>query len=517
MSEPTSGSAARAQALALATLLALVLALYGRTARHGFVAYDDPLYVSENPVVARGLTWDGARWALGFRAGNWHPLTWLSHMLDVQLFGLEPGPHHLVSAGLHALNAALLFVLVRRLTGAGWSALLAAALFALHPLRVESVAWASERKDVLSGAFWMLTLLAYERHARRGGAGRYALVCACLALGLAAKSMLVTLPLVMLLLDAWPLGRLEPGRRREVLREKLPFLALPLLAGSATLWIQQHEGAVGSLSSLSLAERASNACLSYWIYVLKTLVPTGLACFVPHPVAVTPRPELTRVLFWPGIFALVALVAVSVLAFQARRARPHLWLGWSWYLIAAAPVIGFVQVGQQAYADRYTYLPAIGLVLALALELRALAARRPRLRPALVAGCLAAMLGLVPLTARQIDTWRDSRTLFTHALDVTERNYLAATFLGQVERRKGELEAARKHLEQALDYDKYHVPAMLELGLTLAELGDANGARKLLKRTLRHDPDNAVAQRALAEVERRIGPGSPVKGDEEEP
>jgi tetratricopeptide (TPR) repeat protein len=428
-------------------------------------------------------------------------------MLDVELFGLAPGAHHLVSAGLHALNAALAFVLVRRLTGAGWSALLVAALFALHPLRVESVAWSSERKDVLAGTFWLLTLLAYERYARCGGAGRYALVALSLALGLMAKSMLVTLPLVMWMLDAWPLARSGPGRRAALLREKLPFLALACLAGAATLWIQQHEGAALGLGSLSLAERASNACIAYWMYVWKTLVPTGLACFVPHPVAVTPPVELTRVLFWPGLVAFAALVAASALAFAGNRTRPYLWLGWSWYLVAAAPVIGLVQVGQQAYADRYTYLPALGLALALALELRALAARHPRLRAGVVAACLAALLALVPLTARQIDTWRDSRALFTHALAATEKNYLAATFLGSIERRRGELEAARAHLEQALADNKFHVPAMLELGLTLHELGEASAARRMLKRVLRNDPGNAVAQRALAEVERRLGPG----------
>jgi tetratricopeptide (TPR) repeat protein len=317
--------------------------------------------------------------------------------------------------------------------------------------------------------------------------------------------MLVTLPLVMCLLDVWPLARFEPGRRGAVLREKLPFLALALAAGSATLWIQQSEGAVGSLSSISLAERACNAFLSCWIYVWNTLVPRGLACFVPHPVAVTPRDELARVLYWPGLVALLALAAVTALAFRARRTRPHLWFGWYWYLLVAAPVIGFVQVGQQAYADRYTYLPAIGLALALSFELRAQVLRRPALRPAVVATSCAALAALVPLTARQIDTWRDSRTLFEHALAVTEHNYQAATFLGRVERRKGELEAARAHLEQALADDKFHVPAMLELGLTLEELGDLNGARKALKRTLRNDPANATAQRALLEVERKLG------------
>ncbi len=512
MSEPSHGSGARARALALAALLALVLALYWRTASHGFVAYDDPLYVSENPLVARGLTLEGLRWAFGFQAGNWHPLTWLSHMLDAELFGLAPGAHHLVSVILHALNTALLFLLVRRLSGVGWSALFVAALFALHPLRAESVAWASERKDVLSGTFWLLTLLAYERYARHGGARRYVLVGACLALGLMAKSMLVTLPLVLLLLDVWPLARWSKDTRAALLREKLPFVALALAAGSATLWIQQSEGAVGSLHSLSLAERASNACLTYWVYLVKTLAPAGLACFVPHPVVVTPREELARVLFWPGLLSFVALAAVTALAFQQRRVRPHFWLGWLWYLLAAAPVIGFVQVGQQAYADRYTYLPTIGPALALAFELRALAARRPRLRPLLVAACALVLAALVPLSARQIATWRDSRTLFTHALAVTEHNYLAGTFLGQVERRKGELDAARAHLERALEDNKFYAPAMLELGLTLAELDDLTGARKALKRTLRNDPANSQAQRALTSVEQRLGDGQ--GGDE---
>jgi hypothetical protein len=506
MSEPREvpRSPARGPLLGLALLLALVLVLYGRTRDHGFVAYDDPLYVSENPVIARGLTREGVGWAFGFHAGNWHPLTWLSHMLDVQLFGLRPGAHHLVSAALHAGNAALLFALVRRLTGAGWSALLVAALFALHPLRVESVAWASERKDVLSGAFWLLTSLAYARYARLGGAGRYALVLACLALGLMAKSMLVTLPLVLWLLDAWPLRRSAGAGARRAALEKLPLLALALAAGSATLWIQGSEGAVGGLRSLSLPERASNALLSYWVYTWKTLWPTGLACFVPHPVAVTPPEELASALFWPGMLAGSALVALSALAWHLRRARPHLFAGWAWYLLSAAPVIGFVQVGQQAYADRYTYLPTIGLALAFALELRAWVQRRPAVRPWAVAGSAAALCALLPLTARQIDTWRDSRTLFTHAAQATERNYLARTFLGIVARRAGESETARAHLEQALEDNKLHVPAMFELGLTLEDLGDLAGARRQLKRALRNAPDHAGAQRALQAVERRL-------------
>ncbi|MSR63395.1 MAG: tetratricopeptide repeat protein [Planctomycetes bacterium] len=510
----------RSQWFALLALLVAVLALYARTAAHGFVAYDDPLYVSANEVVQRGLTLDGLRWAFGFHAGNWHPLTWLAHMLDVELFADNAGGHHLVSAALHALNALLLFMLVRRWTGAGWTALFVAALFALHPLRVESVAWASERKDVLAGSFWLLTLLVHERFARRGGAGRYALLCATFALGLMAKSMLVTLPLVLLFLDLWPLermrfapGALLPETRPRLVLEKLPLLALALAAGSATFWIQQHEGALGSLRSLTLPERACNAFLGYWIYLYETLVPLGLTCFVPHPVTVTPREELASVLFLPGLVALLGLLVVSALLWRLRRSRPHLLVGWAWYLLAAAPVIGFVQVGEQAYADRYTYLPLIGPVLALAFELRALVARRPHWRAGVVALALAWLLALVPLTWRQIGTWRDSRTLFAHALVISDDNFLAASFLGEVERLRGELPAARAHFEQALEANKTYVPAMLGLGLTLEQLGELGEAKKALHRALRNDADNADAQRALERVERRLArPPAPGAG-----
>jgi len=483
----------RAQWIALLALLALVLGLYARTAGHGF-----------------GL--ESLRWAFGFHAGNWHPLTWLSHMLDWALFGDWAGGHHLVSAGLHALNALLLCLLVCRWTGAGWTALFVAALFALHPLRVESVAWASERKDVLAGAFWMLALLAHERLARRGGAARYALLFTMLALGLMAKSMLVTLPLVLLLLDLWPLermrfaqGGLVPELRPRLLLEKLPLLALALAAGSATLWIQQSEGAVGSLRSLSLMERACNAFLSYWIYLYETLVPLGLACFVPHPVTVTSRDELAGVLFLPGLVALLGLLVVSALLWRLRRTRPHLFVGWAWYLLVAAPVIGFVQVGEQAHADRYTYLPLIGPALALGFELRALVARRPAWRAGVVALALAWLLALAPLTWRQLGTWRDSRTLFARALAVSERNFVAASFLGEVERLRGELPAARAHFEQALEANKAYVPAMLGLGLTLEQQGELGEAKKALNRALRNEPGNPEAQRALQRVERGLG------------
>jgi tetratricopeptide (TPR) repeat protein len=485
--------------LALAALVVLVLALYARTVTHKFVAFDDPVYVSANPVVAEGLTLDGFGWAFGFHAGNWHPLTWIAHMLDVELFELAPGPHHLVNAALHALCTLLLFFFAARLGAGPWAALLTAALFALHPLRVESVAWASERKDVLAGVLYLATLLAWLRHVRAPSCGRYGCALGLFALGLMAKSMLVTLPVVLLLLDFSVL------ERRGRWLEKAPFFALALAAGAATLWIQQAEGAVGSLSALPAAERAANALRTYGVYVVQSLWPIDLACLVPHPSAVTPRAELARALFVPAAAVLVLGLAALVLAWRSRRARPEFFFGLAWYLVVAAPVIGFVQVGVQGHADRYTYLPTIGLAFAVAVTVERAAQARPALVKPLALATVAVLGTLSVLTARQIATWRDSKTLFAHALAVTESNWVAATYLGEVERLAGELDAAEKHLEFALEVQKGHAPAMFELARVHLERGELTDARRLLRRTLRNDPAHALAQRMLAEVERELG------------
>jgi len=505
MGSPTSWPSARAR-LALLALLLGVLALYAPTFRHGFVAYDDPLYVRDNEVVGAGLTLDGLRWAFGFHAGNWHPLTWLSHMLDVELFGLAPGPHHLVNAGLHALATLLLFALGVRLGLGSWAALLAAALFALHPLRVESVAWASERKDVLSGVLYLATLLAWLAWTRAPSAGRYALALFLFALGLMAKSMLVTLPVVLLLLAACGLAR--PAGRR-LAPAVAPFFLLAFATGAATLWIQRAEGAVGSLAALTFAERGANALRTYGVYVLQSAWPSGLACLVPHPVAVTPPEELARVLYLPAALAAAGIALALGLALRVRRTRPEILFGLAWYLVVAAPVIGFVQVGVQAHADRYTYLPTIGLALALAWTLERLVVARPALRHPLTVAALAALGALSAASWRQIATWRDSRTLFEHALAVTEKNWIAATYLGEVERRAGNLPAARAHLEYALAAQKTHVPAMFELALVSLEQGDLVSARRELNRVLRNDGGNAQARRLLQRVEKELGTREP--------
>ena len=523
----------RRSSLALVALLAATLLVYSPSFRHGFVSFDDPVYVSENPVVGRGLTLEGVRWAFGFHAGNWHPLTWLSHMLDVELFDLDAGKHHLVSALLHATNALLLFLALARMSACPWTSLAVAAFFALHPLRVESVAWASERKDVLAGTFWMATLLAWTRYAERPSLGRSLAVSACLALGLGAKPMLVTLPFVLLLLDYWPLGRwsagggsraresepapppalpspapTHPGKAREETRgagagyrlfvEKLPLFALVLAAAAVTFVVQRGGGAVGSLQSLSLAERAANAAVAAVAYLRQTFWPVDLACFVPHPAVVAD--DLVRELLVPALLAALGLALFTVLVLRRARRSPYLFTGWFWYLGTLVPVIGLVQVGAQAHADRYTYLPTIGIAILVCFGLRDMVVTRPRLRIPVVGGVVLALVALATLAWRQVGTWRDSRALFEHALAVDDRNYIAHTFLGKADRRAGRAEAARDHLEQALAINPRHVDAMYELGAAYRDLGDLVEARRAFKRTLRNDPADAAAHNDLGVV-----------------
>jgi len=462
----------RTRVLALA-LVGLVLAVYAPVRAHEFVSYDDPVYLTENPHLGRGLDWDEVRWFFTHEyAANYHPLTWLSHLLDVQLFGLDPAGHHLVSVALHALNAVLVFLLLRRLLGAGQRreplAALGAALFALHPLRVESVAWASERKDLLCALFFLLALLAYLRHAERPGPWRYAAVLLATALALLAKPMAVTLPCVMVLLDLWPLRRLRfcglgerapappspapthPGethgdrRGHAVWLEKLPLLALVLLAALATWLAQRRAGSASDLASLGLDLRLLNGLAAVGVYLRQTLWPAGLAVFYPHAAILSPTPRSALLL--PAALGLGAALALLVLTWRLRRTRPLAWVGLLWFLGTLAPVLGVVQVGTQAHADRYTYLPAVGLSLLLA----GLACgpdpamREPIVRvPWLTAG-LALSLALALVTRQQLHTWSDSATLFRHADAVVEDNYLARLKLGELVLDEGELVEAER-------------------------------------------------------------------------
>lgn len=397
-------------ALALLTVLAFLPSL-----GNGYVILDDPLYVTTNHEVRQGITRDGAAWALTANvANNWHPLTVLSHMLDVEVFGLPPAGHHLTSLLLHLAGVLLLFEALRRMTGAVYRSALVAALFAVHPTRVESVAWISERKDVLSGLFFMLALLAYLGWVRRPSAGRYLLVALAMALGLAAKPMLVTLPCVLLLLDFWPLGRRGLGR---LTLEKIPLFALSAASSLVTLHYQKTS--MAPLDVLPWDLRLANAAVSYVAYLGKAFLPRNLAALYPFPMEIPA---------WKTAGALLLLAIVTAFAIWRARKSPWLLVGWLWFLGTLVPVIGLVQVGRQAMADRYTYLPFIGLFLAVVwglAELMELVERRGALRPVLGALAILAILGLAGMARAQTRHWRDSVTLFRHALAVTGDNPLA--------------------------------------------------------------------------------------------
>ncbi len=489
------------EALAALALFAGTLALYAETGSFEFVAYDDPGYVTENPVVSRGITGAGARWAFTSTSYqyNWHPLTWLAHMLDVDLFGLDAGKHHLVSAGLHALNAALLFLAFRALTAAFWPSLLAAALFAVHPLRIESVAWVAERKDVLAGAFFCLTLLAYARHARSPSPGRYSLVALLLACGLLAKPTLVSVPLVLFLLDWWPLGRLLGGSRRAVFLEKLPLLGLSLASAAITLVAQHGGGAVST--GIPLGARVGNAVVAYVAYLGKALWPEGLAVFYPHPAIV--QPERSR--FLPILFSLLVLALASVLAWRLRRRAPWLIVGWLWYLGMLVPMIGLVQVGDQALADRYAYLPLIGITVAFSWTASELVRVRPAVRWT-TAGVSAALVGAcVLVSARHLSVWRDSRTLFEHALLVTDRNYVAHASLGKVLGDAGRLDEALEHFERSRAILPGFFQAQLNAGKARYKRGELDLARAAFENCVRLRPESAEAHFDLAIVLARLG------------
>jgi hypothetical protein len=414
--------------LALLTVLAFLPSL-----GNGYVLLDDPLYVTGNAKVRQGITGEGLAWALTANvANNWHPLTMLSHMVDVEVFGLAPAGHHLTSLLLHLANVLLLFEALRRMTGAVFRSALVAAVFAVHPTRVESVAWIAERKDVLSGLFWMLALLAYLYYARRPSPGRYLLAGLSMALGLAAKPMLVTLPCVLLLLDLWPLGRRGLGR---LILEKIPLFALS--AASSVVTLHYQKASLAPLEALPWDLRLSNAAVSYVTYLGKAFLPRDLAVFYPFP---------AQIPLWQALGSAALIIVLTGLAAWRIRKSPWLLVGWLWFLGTLVPVIGLVQVGRQAMADRYTYLPFAGLFLAMVWGLAELVAQRAVLRRALGVVAVLAVLILTAMTRSQARHWADSVTLFRHALAVTGDNDLARIGLAKAlaARREEEGNAVRE-------------------------------------------------------------------------
>ncbi|HET9317332.1 MAG TPA: hypothetical protein VFQ51_17205, partial [Vicinamibacteria bacterium] len=438
------GRLALAGALAVLAFLTFLPAL-----GHDFLVYDDDQYVTANPGVRGGLSAAGVRWAFTTgHAANWHPLTWLSHMADVATWGLLPRGHHLTNVALHALNAAVLFLALLRLTSAPWRSALVAALFAVHPTRIEAVAWVAERKELLSALLGFLTLLSYAAWAQRRGRGQPWAALALFAAGLMAKPMLVTLPFVLVLLDVWPLRRVSIDERpwpalARAVAEKAPFLALAAASSAVTFLVQRAGGAVGTLENYPLGVRVANALVAYAGYLRRLFWPVGLAVFYPHPGrSLTAAAIAGAALLFGGLCAA---------AWILRRRRPYLFVGWFWFAGMLVPVIGLVQVGFQALADRYAYVTFVGLFVALVWLAAAGVERAPSwLRPVAAAAGVALVAACVLQTRGELAHWQDSETLFSRALEVTSGNYVACQNLAHHLNEKNRPAEALPLLEEAL-------------------------------------------------------------------
>ncbi|MCX6892997.1 MAG: tetratricopeptide repeat protein [Verrucomicrobia bacterium] len=522
--------------LALCVLVALA---YLPSLRNGFVNFDDRPFVYENSHVQQGLSAASIGWAFRTIEGSfWHPLTWLSFMADRQLFGPEPWGFHLTNLLLHAASTVLLFLALRRMTGAAWRSAFVAALFGLHPLHVESVAWVAERKDVLSTFFWMLAMLMYARYAgqskvqspesiaaeeaaassiqglksvtgsssspeaaspvTRHASLYYVLSLAFFICGLMSKTMVVTLPLVLLLLDWWPLGRVRadarpPGRKPwlGLLLEKLPFLAASLAFGMLTLYSQGTTGALRGVADYPLVLRAQNAALSCLQYLEQAVWPAGLAVYYPYPAAFPA---------WVVLIGMALLALISVLAILARRGHPYMAVGWFWYLVTLLPVSGLIQMGGQSHADRYTYVPLVGVFLLATWGAADLARRWRHGRPALALAAIAIIGALIPATRRQVSYWKDSETLFSHALAVTRDNDLAQNNLGAALLGRGSVDDAVSHLREAVRLAPARIEARVNLGIALSRQGKPDEAAAQLQAALSLAPNTALGHSGLGDA-----------------
>jgi tetratricopeptide (TPR) repeat protein len=492
-------------------LIVATLAVYWQVAYHDFINFDDPDYVTENPNVQSGLTANSIVWAFTTRhASNWHPLTWISHMIDYQLWGLNAGPHHLTNVLLHTASTLLLFFFLKRITGAAWKSAFVAALFALHPLHVESVAWIAERKDVLSAFFWMLTMWAYVWYLERPGSARYLIVLVSFALGLMAKPMLVTLPFVFFLLDYWPLQRLSasqqarasvPPKKRlansmskrsmayRLLKEKTPFFILVLASSIVTFIVQQKGGAVTQFQALSLGDRIANAFVSYISYLVKTIWPANLAIFYPYSRAIPS---------WQVAGSALLLIGVFFLVVRAARRYPYVAVGWLWYVGTLVPVIGLVQVGNQSMADRYTYVPLIGVFLIIAWGVPDLTRNWSFRKVSFSVAGTVMLLLFGFMTWVQAKYWQNSFTLYEHALAVTSDNDLAHDNLGAALFNQGRYDEAIPHYIEALRITPLNPDAHNNLGVALAREKKLDEAIAHFTEALRIKPNYAQVHGNMA-------------------
>lgn len=534
-------SSYRHMPIIIGLLLTTVLP-YWQVHNHDFISYDDPTYITQNKDVQKGLTLDGIIWAFTTgHASNWHPLTWISHMLDCQLFGLNAWGHHLMSLFFHIMNTVLLFLVLRRMTGlpaggslmlhsfsdgarfgpqacAVWQSAFVAALFALHPLHVESVAWAAERKDVLSTSFWFLTMFAYVHYVEKPETKRYVLVLILFALGLMAKPMLVTLPFVLLLLDYWPLGRYQGVTAGDVNKrqmskiftsrsgrsllfrlvwEKIPMFGLVAASSAVTFVVQEKSGAMATLEGVPFGARIGNAAIAYIRYIEKMVWPSDLAVFYPHPGY--------ALSMWQVVIASLALVSVTVLVIRRLPYSPYLPIGWLWYLGTLVPVIGLVHVGGQSMADRYTYIPLIGLFIIIAWGIPDFLKRWPhRVATQALLGSTV-LVAYAILTWQQVGYWRDSTTLFDHAIKSTAENWVAHLHMGLALDAQGKTVDAIRRFSEAVRIKPKNEVMQNNLGASLWKQGRYEEALTHCAEALRLKPDYADAHNNMGMILGRQG------------
>jgi tetratricopeptide (TPR) repeat protein len=493
-------------------LVFTTLVVYEEVRVYDFLIWDDYAYIVENSHVRSGLSMENVLWAFTTtHASYWHPLTWLSHMLDCEVYGLNPQGHHAHALLLHAANALLLFLVLKNMTGALWRSAFVAAVFSLHPLRIESVAWVAERKDVLATFFWMTTLWAYLRFTRQQGVGNYILTLFSFALGLMVKPTLVTLPLVLVLLDYWPLGRFRFGRSHTIhtvhsggtvrspaliILEKVPLLLLAAGSSLVTFLAVRMAGGINP-DGVPAALRAENAVVSYVKYMAKIIWPSDLAFLYPHSLAPPP--------LWSVAGALLFLGCVSFLVFHYATRYPYLVVGWLWYLGTLVPVIGLVQVGGQGMADRFTYVPHVGLSIAVAWGISDLTLRWPRRNILLAALSVLILSSLALSTRSQLRHWKDSISLFSRALQVTRNNFLAHHFLGNALSRKHRLAEAAHQFSEALKINPRYLPSLYNLAVILAQEGRLEEAVKHYNRALQLSPNDASIHNNLGNLLARQG------------
>jgi protein O-mannosyl-transferase len=517
----------------LCLVLTLVTAaVYFQVRSYDFVNYDDGEYVYQNPHIQRGLTYDAVKWAFTTNyAANWHPLTWISHIIDWQLYGSKAGGHHVTNLIFHIANTLLLFLVLKGMTNAAWPSAFVAALFALHPMHVESAAWVSERKDVLSTFFWMLTMWTYLRYVKHPGKARYILTLMLFSLGLLSKPMLVTLPFILLLLDYWPLGRFGKLRTYHLIREKIPFVLLAAISSVVTFLVQRNWGAVTRLTDVSLTSRIGNAFISYAEYIEKMFWPAGLVYFYPHPGR--------NISMWYVVISVLFLLAVTLFVLSYCSKHRYLLTGWFWYLGTLVPVIGLVQVGEQAMADRYSYITLTGLFIIIAWGVPEVLINRRYRKIIFWTSSLIILLVLAVCSYIQAGYWKNSMSLYTHALKISNRNYkahfnmavtlrdmdkfdeavgefqkclqidpnapLALNGLGIIFGRQGKFDSAMEYFTKALNVNPKLAEARTNFGYILINQGKLDDAMVNLNESLRINPRSAMTHHYLGQVLEKKG------------